>query len=163
GRARKTANRNASAVIDFSPPESSERRFAVLPAGVISISTPGPSPSSSSSSASASSPLPGVAPLSLRAPGARSACPPSTALLARQRIDGPELLAPPLQPLDARFDRLHLLLLQAGCLLGLRRRQLEALGDRAQLEPRLLGLVAQALRCHLCLGHRLCGLAQLRL
>ena len=41
GRARKTANRKASAVIDFSPPESSVRRLLDLPAGVISISTPG--------------------------------------------------------------------------------------------------------------------------
>ena len=41
----ETANRNASAVIDFSPPESSVRRFVALPAGVISISTPMPSSS----------------------------------------------------------------------------------------------------------------------
>src|ERR1035437_9840600 len=59
GRARKTANRKASAVIDFSPPESNDRRLVALPAGGISISTPGSSSSSrreSSASASAAAP-----------------------------------------------------------------------------------------------------------
>jgi len=44
--ARNTANRKASAVIDFSPPESSVSRFIALPPGVISISTPSRSSSS---------------------------------------------------------------------------------------------------------------------
>ena len=42
---------NASATSDFSPPESSDRRFVDLPAGVTSISTPASGCSSSSASA----------------------------------------------------------------------------------------------------------------
>ena len=68
-------------------------------------------------------------------------------LLLRQRVDRPELLAPAAQPLDARDQRLRLLRLQRRCSApSSGARELQALADTAQLERRLGGLVAQALR-----------------
>ena len=58
-------------------------------------------------------------------------------LVLRERVDGPELLAPALQALDARDQRLLLLGVERlGVLRDVRLGQLEALGDGAQLERR---------------------------
>ena len=68
---------NAIAVIDFSPPESSDRRFIDLPAGVISISTPRSSSGSPSSLAASASAAASSA--ARWAPSSPGSAPPSTA------------------------------------------------------------------------------------
>ena len=145
---------NASATSDFSPPESSDRRLVVLPAGVTSISMPGVSRSKEASRQPATRrrrvgvparprlPVAGSAP-NVGSPGSCSSSPPSTgrgrgALTRRRR---PRAAGE--QPLD------HVLEVARGRL----ERLLEALADPA------VGLADQAPQ----LGERLLQVLALRL
>ena len=86
-------------------------------------------------------------------------------LLLRERVHGTELLAPARQPLHAVLESPRVLLGQRlhTLLAVLRHRQIQPLGDPAQLLGGLARLVAQALGGDLRAGHLLAQGAQARL